>query len=825
MGTRARSEGSKRLIDTSTKPAGAVSYAAPQRGAMRPIGLEGGAFALDPSDKDDELIEHIDSVFQRPANPTKPSTWHVGYQIFKDEHKLRKKAQCKEKMFENGYKLWLLGKDETLNDPVLTPWGRRGLHTKQGLASLANFALQDLNNLTDIHKALVHLWMKQSPDTPRECEIWYRYLVWPIVDRAMRDVVREEYATRKGAVKFESLIGSAAFTKRVQAKIVGYQREIDASKTRLPLQLHPHYNKFMRDSSLLRCSWAEWLEGSKGDPGPATGLKAFVQAAKGDPRDDEQFASFSSRAGRPLAAEDMPYRNPLAGNVRSTGATGKVTETERATQIATVAPKQQGDFMRACDKPKVVKTNIGNTDDPGAGGGSSSSSSSSPGQPVPAQQVDDYGGTTSVQTDQQTPVTPAGRVVDPKGKERAATQRRIFPDSTSTTAASPRTSSNPIVQSPEQDEIMNAVEGHASQQARTRKLPAPAAPAPAPAIKDVLDTTEDVRVTPLDEQMARADTSGTKQRRDDDHEAGGKRHRKEDAHMEVDKPEVEPTAEQQAMSDAAFEHAQRNFRAGRRGIEEGGEEREEEPIDGGMAVDTGLAVVVARAESYAEEVQRAPLIAMDEFTKPRQIEDQKHGRRTQIVTIDDVPHRARLNPTKGTLTLRLAGEQTDAEKLKEHDRNRSVFVEWANREITREAKLPRGEKDDSVPPPPSYTNYLTRFHKDLYDRESKRLQEQLRGLLPSNFKALAKGEVMTFEVKGGALVVWRPKKKTHRAVSNPTKTKKTAESIKAVALRQSLPPGIGRQQRKKIESEWRKEQALLTWRGNLPQITQGESAR
>ena len=89
------------------------------------------------------------------------------------------------KNYQECFKKWLIGKNRTLNHKSVTPWSYESLAERFPRA--VNFATSSMEQSKQMREYLVDLYYRK-PQTEREIEIFFKYLVFPI-DEAFRKTV------------------------------------------------------------------------------------------------------------------------------------------------------------------------------------------------------------------------------------------------------------------------------------------------------------------------------------------------------------------------------------------------------------------------------------------------------------------------------------------------------------------------------------------------------------------------------------------------------------------------------------------------------------
>jgi hypothetical protein len=176
------------------------------------------------------------------------------------------------KDYEKCFKRWLLGKEDLLNSPKITPHGYTSLAERFPRAT--NFATMQLDVTDKIRTYLVGLYIR-GPQSEREIEIYFKYLVYPVQEaidlfRQANGIISEgfgldefhagatgELITIKGdppLTAVRSSGGAVQWPKELVFEGKGRQRD-----SKIPLALDPCINKYMRPAYTAAVSYEEYL--------------------------------------------------------------------------------------------------------------------------------------------------------------------------------------------------------------------------------------------------------------------------------------------------------------------------------------------------------------------------------------------------------------------------------------------------------------------------------------------------------------------------------------------------------------------------------------
>lgn len=233
----------------------------------------------------------------------------------------RARAEKHKRRIESDYlrcfEAWTLGKNKLLNDRRITNWGYETLAGR--FPRIPNFALQLVESTRLVHNYLFGLYMR-GPQSEREIEVYFKYLVWP-VQEALRKLqvlngndnltLDDLHAGPTGVLVANFKAPRAKFHYRVKQGqynrmdlkykefwprdlvFLGFGRK---EGNKVPLNLDPTINRFMRPGVINAVSYKEWCDGDYSALSPDVRELWELTNERMEGRDD--------RNARPGAAED-----------------------------------------------------------------------------------------------------------------------------------------------------------------------------------------------------------------------------------------------------------------------------------------------------------------------------------------------------------------------------------------------------------------------------------------------------------------------------------------------------------------------------------------
>lgn len=176
-----------------------------------------------------------------------------------EEHKSRP-----DRDYNACFQSWLLGKNDVLNNPLITQRGYTSYVQK--FPRVVNWVDAQIQLASEIKVYLVRLYT-EGPSTEEEVEHEFRYLVWPL-NNALRILQQARNDTTLGPETLRGVKGGAWDPQHQTAGGLPWPAELtymgrvpDASRKDIPPCLHPALNPYMRDQWVYSVSYKEWLAG------------------------------------------------------------------------------------------------------------------------------------------------------------------------------------------------------------------------------------------------------------------------------------------------------------------------------------------------------------------------------------------------------------------------------------------------------------------------------------------------------------------------------------------------------------------------------------
>ncbi len=213
---------------------------------------------------------------------------------------LEKSVEQRNSNYEKNFKLWLLGNHKALNDKRVTPFGHDSVRHIPGGESAFNFALQQINTMTEVKRFMMKLYLR-GPQSQKEIEYYYRYLVAPINDRMQEqgiDVEEEDDPV-------EALLTSLSDGKDARVLMVDgvgmNAKQIHDTET--PLPLNPLVNLYLNDevsTEYWSVNWEDWNSYEDGSMDKTKRFPWIGQSVHGDGYDPAVEGVKERHPGFPL---------------------------------------------------------------------------------------------------------------------------------------------------------------------------------------------------------------------------------------------------------------------------------------------------------------------------------------------------------------------------------------------------------------------------------------------------------------------------------------------------------------------------------------------
>lgn len=178
------------------------------------------------------------------------------------------------------FQQWLLGKNKTLNNPLITQRGYTSYVER--FPRVVNWVDAQIRIAGEIRVYLHRLYV-EGPATEEEVEHEFRYLVWPL-NNALRLLQQARDDPALGVDVLRGVPGGAWDVANQTADGQAWPDELtwlgrvpDSQRNDVPLCLHPALNPYMRDKWVYSVSYQEWLRGDYSKlKGPARELWEVV---------------------------------------------------------------------------------------------------------------------------------------------------------------------------------------------------------------------------------------------------------------------------------------------------------------------------------------------------------------------------------------------------------------------------------------------------------------------------------------------------------------------------------------------------------------------
>lgn len=248
-----------------------------------------------------------------------------------EEHKARP-----DRDYNACFQSWLLGKNDVLNNPLITQRGYTSYVEK--FPRVINWVDAQVRLASEIKVYLVRLYT-EGPATEEEVEHEFRYLVWPL-NNALRTL---QQARNDPSLPVDVLRGVRGGAWDPQHQTAGGQpwpaeltymgRVPDPANKDVPPCLHPALNPYMRDQWVYSVSYKEWLAGD-------------YSKLRGDSRElwevvANRLYGRNDRFKRPQDdAEDPQQQVEWLGEARPEGAWGAAREAKACGRVVMPATQR-----------------------------------------------------------------------------------------------------------------------------------------------------------------------------------------------------------------------------------------------------------------------------------------------------------------------------------------------------------------------------------------------------------------------------------------------------------------------------------------------------
>lgn len=263
-----------------------------------------------------------------------------------EEHKSRP-----DRDYNACFQSWLLGKNDVLNNPLITQRGYTSYVQK--FPRVINWVDAQIRLASEIKVYLTRLYI-EGPSTEEEVEHEFRYLVWPL-NNALRVLQQARNDPSLGPEVLRGVQGGAwdpqhqtAADSPWPAELTYMGRVPDTARKDIPPCLHPALNPYMRDQWVYSVSYKEWLAGDysklRGDSrelwevvaNRLYGRNDRMQKPKEDDTDPQQYGGWQG-APRPEGAWNAPRQTATACGNRQSPATAAPLVPSAAASVGVTA--------------------------------------------------------------------------------------------------------------------------------------------------------------------------------------------------------------------------------------------------------------------------------------------------------------------------------------------------------------------------------------------------------------------------------------------------------------------------------------------------------